>query len=40
MFYSGIINDAKKSNSEVAAYKNIPFVSKVTQHQVMDNFPY
>lgn len=38
MFHAEIINDAEKLNVEVAAYKNIPVVSNVTQHQVMDNF--
>jgi uncharacterized membrane protein YgdD (TMEM256/DUF423 family) len=38
MFHAEIINDAEKLNAEVAAYKNIPVVSTVTQQQVMDNF--
>lgn len=38
MFHAEIINDADKLNAEVAAYKNIPVVSNVTQQQVMDNF--
>jgi hypothetical protein len=38
MFHAEIINDADKLNTEVAAYKNIPAVSTVTQQQVMDNF--
>lgn len=38
MFHAEIINDAEKLNVEVAAYKNIPVVSTVTQQQVMDNF--
>ena len=38
MFHGEIINDAEKLNAEVAAYKNIPVVSNVTQQQVMDNF--
>ncbi len=38
MFHAEIINDADKLNAEVAAYKNIPIVSNVTQQQVMDNF--
>jgi len=38
MFHVEIINDADKLNAEVAAYKNIPVVSNVTQQQVMDNF--
>lgn len=38
MFHAEIINDANKLNEEVAAYKNIPVVSTVTQQQVMDNF--
>lgn len=38
MFHAEIINDAEKLNVEVAAYKNIPVVSNVTQQQVMDNF--
>lgn len=38
MFHAEIINDADKLNAEVAAYKNIPVISTVTQQQVMDNF--
>ena len=38
MFHAEIINDAENLNAEVAAYKNIPVVSTVTQQQVMDNF--
>lgn len=38
MFHAEIINDGDKLNAEVAAYKNIPVVSTVTQQQVMDNF--
>ncbi|MBY0477645.1 MAG: YWFCY domain-containing protein [Chitinophagaceae bacterium] len=38
MFHAEIMNDADKLNAEVAAYKNIPVVSNVTQQQVMDNF--
>ncbi|MBN8718609.1 MAG: YWFCY domain-containing protein [Sediminibacterium magnilacihabitans] len=38
MFHAEIVNDAEKLNAEVAAYKNIPVVSTVTQQQVMDNF--
>ena len=39
MFHTEIINDAEKRNSEVAAsYKKTPFVSKVTQQQVLDNY--
>ena len=38
MFHAEIINDANKLNAEVAAYKNIPVISTVTQQQVMDNF--
>lgn len=38
MFHAEIINDADMLNAEVAAYKNIPVVSNVTQQQVMDNF--
>ncbi len=38
MFHAEIINDTDKLNAEVAAYKNIPVISTVTQQQVMDNF--
>ena len=38
MFHAEIINDAEKLNIEVAAYRNIPVISTVTQQQVMDNF--
>lgn len=38
MFHAEIINDTDKLKAEVAAYKNIPVVSNVTQQQVMDNF--
>lgn len=38
MFHAEIINAGEKLNAEVAAYKNIPVVSNVTQQQVMDNF--
>ena len=38
MFHAEIINDADKLNEEVSRYKDIPMVSNVTQHQVMDNY--
>ena len=38
MFYTEIINDVYKLNEEVSRYKDIPVVSNVTNHQVMDNY--
>ena len=38
MFHSEIINDHEKLNAEVTNYKDIPVVSNVTQHQVLDNY--
>ncbi|HET9056282.1 MAG TPA: conjugal transfer protein MobC [Chitinophagaceae bacterium] len=38
MFHSEIINDHDKLNKEVSNYRDIPAVSSVTQHQVLDNY--
>ena len=38
MFNAEIINDAEKINDEIAGYKDIPVVRKVTQLEVLDNY--
>lgn len=38
MFNAEIINDAGKLNAEIAAYKDIPIVKKVSQQEVLDNY--
>ena len=38
MFNAEIINDAEKLNAEIAAYKDIPIVKKVSQQEVLDNY--
>jgi hypothetical protein len=38
MFNAEIINDAEKLSNEVKDFKEIPVVSNVTHHQVMDNY--
>ena len=38
MFNAEIINDTAKLNEEIAGYKNIPIVKKVTQQEVLDNY--
>ena len=38
MFNAEIINDTAKLNEEIAAYKSIPIVKKVTQQEVLDNY--
>ncbi|MBC7508762.1 MAG: conjugal transfer protein TraG, partial [Ferruginibacter sp.] len=38
MFNAEIINDSEKLNVEIAAYKDIPIVKKVTQQEVLDNY--
>jgi len=38
MFNAEIINDAEKLDVEIAAYKDIPIVKKVSQQEVLDNY--
>ncbi|MBS1511718.1 MAG: hypothetical protein JST86_12805 [Bacteroidetes bacterium] len=38
MFHAEIINDADKLNEEVSRYKDIPVVSNVAHHKVLDNY--
>ena len=38
MFNAEIINDAEKLNAEIAAYKDIPIIKKVSQQEVLDNY--